>query len=418
MSGIDFDARPGQPSDSAIKAPAAQVRNHRRLPTGVRLRHSRKCSIASVGRCTCRPSYEARVWSTRDRREILKSFRTLAAAKAWRVDTASAVQRGQRRASKPVTIREAADELIAGMRSGAIRNRSGEVYKPSVIEAYEDALRALKADFGSMRVTQLDRIEVQAFVDRMLAEKKSPSTVRNALLPLRVIYRRALHDGIVGTSPCTNLRLPAVRGGRERAADPSEAAALIAAVPQRDRALWATAFYSGLRVGELRALRWSDVDLAGGEIHVEGSWCTRTNVVVSPKSAAGRRTVPIGALLRDYLAEHRAANTGDGYVFASRTGRPVEARRVQGRADRAWLQLETGPLARLTFHEARHTCASLYIAAGANAKTIQEILGHSSITITLDRYGHLFDESRRAAATKLDAYLHCADTARRVEQLS
>jgi integrase len=74
-------------------------------------------------------------------------------------------------------------------------------------------------------------------------------------MPLRVIYRRALRAGEVTATPLEYLELPAVRGTRERIAAPQEAAALLAAVPDRDRAIWATALYAGLRLGELKALR-------------------------------------------------------------------------------------------------------------------------------------------------------------------
>ena len=82
-------------------------------------------------------------------------------------------------------------------------------------------------------------------------------------MPLRVIFRRALEDGELAASPVSNLRLPAVRGRRERIAAPSEAAALVAAAPEADRAIWATAFYAGLRLGELMALDWSAVQPRG-----------------------------------------------------------------------------------------------------------------------------------------------------------
>ena len=109
-----------------------------------------------------------------------------------------------------------------------------------------------------------------------------------------------------------DLRAPAPE--RSQAARPGrvgdEAAALLAALPDADRALWATAFYAGLRRGELRGLRWDDVDLAAGIIHVRRGWDDTTGEV-APKSAKGTRTVPITALLRDDLARLKAS-TGRG----------------------------------------------------------------------------------------------------------
>src|SRR5262249_9107631 len=153
-------------------------------------------------------------------------------------------------------------------------------------------------------------------VDRMLANNLSPSTIRNMLMPLRVLYRRAVEDGDVTVNPCERLRLPAVRGKRDRIASPDEAAKLIAALPKHDRALWATAMYAGLRRGELMALDWSNVDLASGVIHVRESYDERAREFVAPKSRAGERKVLIAAVLRDHLVKHKlASGRTSGLVF-------------------------------------------------------------------------------------------------------
>ena len=97
---------------------------------------------------------------------------------------------------------------------------------------------------------------LQDFVDQLSAQGLSPSSVRNTMLPLRAIFRRAHRRNDVAINPTLKLTLPAVRGRRERTAHPQEAAALIQALPALDRALWATAIYAGLRRGELQALTW------------------------------------------------------------------------------------------------------------------------------------------------------------------
>jgi integrase len=190
---------------------------------------------------------------------------------------------------------------------------------------------------------------------------------------------------------------------RERYASPEEAEALIAAVPIGDRAIWATATYAGLRLGELRALRVDDVDLAAGVIRVERGWDPAEGVI-ELKSHAGRRKVPIAAILRDYLAEYlaRSGRHGSQLIFGRQPESPFTANRVQVRADDAWAQ---AGLERLTPHEGRHTFASLMIAAGVNAKALSTFMGHANISITLDRYGHLMPGSEGEAATLLDTYL-------------
>jgi hypothetical protein len=110
-------------------------------------------------------------------------------------------------------------DLVEGMRSGRVRTRSGDRYKPSAIRSYEAALRdRIVPVLGGKRLGDVQRRDVQRLADELLAEGRDPSTIRNALIPLRVIYRRAVEDGDVAVNPCTNLRLPAVRGRRERIA--------------------------------------------------------------------------------------------------------------------------------------------------------------------------------------------------------
>ena len=160
-----------------------------------------------------------------------------------------------------------------------MRTRSADPYKPSALRAYEQALRhKLLPALGHLKLAALTRHPVQDLVDRLVAEGLSASTTRNAVLPLRAIYRRpsralrspksdrgALAPGGAGTA----------RPGRPTGGCP----ALLAALPLEDRAVWATALYAGLRRGELAALRWQDVDLERGVICVK---------LLGPKGGAGR----------------------------------------------------------------------------------------------------------------------------------
>jgi integrase len=256
---------------------------------------------------------------------------------------------------------------------------------------------------GDLRLADIRRSDLQAFADQLLGDGLSPSYIQTTLLPLRAIYKRAIGRDELAVNPCVGLELPAIRGHRERYATPEEAEALIAAAPKQDRAIWATAFYAGLRLGELRALRAQDVDLAAGVIHVEAGWDPAEGRIAL-KSRAGRRRVPIPAVLRDYLLDHRATVKRDGaeLAFGSTPESPFTANRLQARADTAW---EEAGLERVTPHECRHTFASLMIAAGVNAKALSTFMGHATISVTLDRYGHLMPGSEAEAADLLDGYL-------------
>jgi integrase len=132
-------------------------------------------------------------------------------------------------------------------------------------------------------------------------------------------------------------------------------------------------------------------------IHVRRGW-DAVEGEIAPKSRQGRRNVPIPAVLRDHLVELRMSNPGDGRVFAS-------DRQVRTQAERAGKRWTEQGHDRLTLHDARHTYASLMIAAGVNAKALSTFMGHANIAITLDLYGHLMPGSQAEAATLLDAYL-------------
>ncbi|HEU4905552.1 MAG TPA: site-specific integrase [Solirubrobacterales bacterium] len=380
------------------------------MAEGIRKRHSKNCSAREGGRCNCKAGYEAWVFSRRDGKKIRRTFAREAEAKSWRADALGALARGGLRAARPITLDEAWRTWHQGAVAGAVTNRSGDVYKRSALRSYEQGMRLrVLPEFGAVRLSELHRPDLQEFADRLLAEGLNPSTIQVTILPLRAIFRRALSRGELAVNPCNGLQLPAVRGRRERYATPAEAAALIAAVPATDRPVWATAMYAGLRRGELQALRAEDVDLANGVIRVEFGWEYRDGQIPL-KSNAGRRKVPIPAVLRSFLETRFAACGYSGadrlFAFVSAAS-PFDPGKLTKRADRAWA---TAGLERITLHECRHTFASLMIAAGVNPKALQSFMGHANISITLDHYGHLMPGSEAEAAGLLDAYLKSRKT--------
>jgi integrase len=205
------------------------------------------------------------------------------------------------------------------------------------------------------------------------------------------------------------LEIPSGGERRDRIAPPDEAERLLAALPVGERALWATALYAGLRRGELLALRWSDVDFDGGLVRVERAWDPDAKVFLEPKTRAGRRTVPLVSVLRAHLREHALYTARrSGLVFGPDGETPADPDTIRARALWRWAKGKPEVLRPIGLHECRHTYASLSIAAGVNAKALSTYMGHSSITITLDRYGHLFPGNEDEAAGLLDVYLEAA----------
>lgn len=379
---------------------------------GIVVKHRAGCASARGGRCNCRRVYQAAVWSARDARRIRKHFDSLGDAKRWRAESYGKLRRRELRAPSAMTFGEAAALWLAGVRLGSIRTRSGDVYKPSTIRSYEQALRGsshgkggLLRDLGQIRLSELSLDDIQGYADRLLAAGAEPSTIRNAIMPVRVICRWRRRE--VAVSPTAGLSLPAVRHGHVRIADPAEAERLLAALPAGDRALWATAMYAGLRRGELMALRRCDVQLARGVLEVAQAWDPKEHQMVAPKSHAGSRRVPIAAALRAFLeplSVSAVAGDGQGLVFGT-GGVPFCASSISERGLRAWRAAGVEPIC---LHDCRHTFASLMIAAGVNAKALSTFMGHANISITLDRYGHLMPGAEDEAAGLMDSYLQAA----------
>lgn len=367
------------------------------MSVGIRQRHGLNCK---GGRCQC--SWEAFVYSKRDGKKIRKTFPTQAAAREWRQESTVAVRKMLMRAPTAVTVSGATESWLEGARDGRIRNRSGDLYKPAAIRAYEAAYRLrVKPALGSMRLSDVTRNDIQDFVDELVAEGWTASTIVVTIASLRVIYKRALMRGEIAVNPVLGLQLPAVRGGRNRIATPEECAELLNALPEQDRPLWATAMFAGLRRGELMALRVEDIDLERGVINVRRGWDTLEGEI-SPKSGR-ERTVPINATLRRHLETHlRGLRWSEGLVFGVNDRSTFNGTPLMKRAERHW---QAAGLRRITLHECRHTFASLMIAAGVNAKALSTYMGHATISITLDRYGHLMPGNEDEAAELLDRYL-------------
>jgi integrase len=370
----------------------------------IKKRHTASCPALRDKRCACRGGYRAEVYSPKDKKKLRKTFTHKGEAESWAADIKHGVDLGTIRAPKKRTLAEAAASWLLGAEEGTIRNRSGNRYKPATLRGYRQALEDhVLPEVGAVRLNGLTTSDIQELVDRWQTAGQAPSTIRNSIKPLQAIYRRARSREGLAVNPTRDLEMPAPTPKEVEIVAPEVAAELLAAAPAEDRAIWATALYAGLRYGELRALRWSSVDLAAGSIWVAESWDAKEGSI-APKTRTSRRSTPLPGLLRDYLMEHRMARgepSSDSLVFGS-GGVPFQAAVIYRRADRAWQDTSLG---RLRLHQARHTYASFMIAAGVNAKALSSFMGHSSIKVTFDLYGHLMPGTEAEAAALLDGYL-------------
>lgn len=249
------------------------------------------------------------------------------------------------------------------------------------------------------------------------ATSLAPATVHQAYRVLHQCLVSAEASGLIGRNPLDVVKPPRVEARPMRCLDPGEIDRLADAIDERYRALVLVAAYGGLRAGELLALRWENVDLAGRKVHVseQTDIDAGPDVVKSPKTSAGRRAVSLARFVVDELEAHgrRMHEEGDGAVvhldarprrwsgpvFTDDAGERLNLGRWRYRHWRP--AVARAGLAGLRIHDLRHTCASLAIQAGADAKSLQRMLGHASAAMTLDRYGHLMPGQAEAVADRL-----------------
>lgn len=380
-----------------------------KAPTGIRPRHARSCPAAAdkAASCRCRPAWEASVYSARDGRKLRKTFQTLAEAKAWRHDAASAVRKGELRAKTNTTLRQATGELLAGMKDGTVRGKGGRPYKPSALVSYEAALmRHVLPDLGALRLADVTPVDAQALVDRLVAADLSGQTVRNVVTAASIVYRFARRRGWATVNPFRDLDLPAGAKRRERVVDPREARQLLDALPSDLRALYGLAVYAGLRRGEIAGLRWRDVRFddgaTSGTIAVERSYCWRAMAFGEPKTERARRTIPMVGPLAELLLAWSVEHPGGELLFPSvrEKSRPFDPRAVARRADTAWKHAQLLDR-RIVLHEGRHSAASAFIASGIDPVRVSGWIGHSQTSTTTDVYAKAFAARERADTEKV-----------------
>jgi integrase len=261
--------------------------------------------------------------------------------------------------------------------------------------------------FGAITLDRLRPSDIEALVLALRAKDLSDSTVRQVYTILRAGLDGAVRDGLIARNPATVVKRPGVAHKEARHLDAGEVAAVLkAAQASRYYPALALIASTGVRRGEALALRWEDVDLDAGVLRVTQT-VTRIGkqlVITEPKSAKARRAIPLSPAVVTLLRKHRTAQkaerlraanqwTDSGLVFTTGFGTVVEPHSLL-RAARAATQsagVDGG------VHTLRHSVAVGWLESGVHIKAVADLLGHSSIAITGDVYGHVSDIAARSA---------------------
>ena len=274
-------------------------------------------------------------------------------------------------------------------------------------ESYTSLLNKwLLPSFGLYEVQQISWSSIEAFKAKMLNSDASPKTVTNALNVLTPILNHALRDGALVTNPAREVRKPRSRGeSRATFKSASTISALADFIGGPHGSLVLFAGFSGLRAGECAGLQVADLDLMRGRVTVQRSVSEANGGLQFSLPKNGKvRTVPIPPFLRDHMVEHLQAQGIDSdmsaQVFNSPTGGVFRHSNFYKRVFRP--AIKQFGIEGFRFHDLRHSYAAMLIAADGHPRAIMERMGHSSVQITLDTYGHLFPELDEALTDGLE----------------
>ena len=257
---------------------------------------------------------------------------------------------------------------------------------------------------GNVRLSKLTPAHLQGFYRAKLDAGLSPRTVQYMHVVLHRALKQALRWGLVMRNVAEAVDPPKVPKKEITPLSPEQARAFLeAARGDRLEALYVLAVHTGMRQGELLALRWDDVDLDRGVLRVRGT-----------KTARSRRTVKLSETALESLTHHLTRQPEEidrvgsmwrenGLVFATVIGTPLNRHNLTQRSFRPLL--EGADLPRIRFHDLRHTCATILLSQGVHAKFVQELLGHATIAITLDTYSHVLPQMGGGTAEAMDKAL-------------
>lgn len=269
---------------------------------------------------------------------------------------------------------------------------------------------------GGMTLDKVRPMHVEAWVVSLRAKGLADSSIRSTYTVLRAIIDTAVRDGALARNPAHLVKRPKVTPVEARHLEPEQVRALlVAASTTRYASLFELLANTALRRGEALALRWVDIDLVRQLLRVRGTLARVDGalVVTSPKTTKSTRSIPISDGVGTLLREIRKAQIEDqlragsrwhatGYVFTTEDGQPCDPRNAL-RALKATAS-KVG-LDGVGLHTLRHTAATAMLVQGVPLKVVSEILGHASIAITADIYGHVSPDVSRDALATLSASL-------------
>ncbi len=337
-----------------------------------------------------------------------RGFKTKALA-----ESAYAKAKAERDAGEHI---EPSKETVANLLNRWLTTVARHKVRATTYQGYEATIRVhLVPALGHIHVQKLTAARVQAFYSECIDAGVGSRALQLAHLRLSQALDMAEREGIVRRNVCALLETPQHRSKPGQSWTEDEANRFLAKARQHFlHPLWALELATGLRRGELIGLRWQDVDLTAGTIHVQQEIVIVYGkpVVSEPKTDSSRRRMGIPADVVQALREHRilwdqrreqARSWDDGdLVFCTRDGKPLNPNNLY----RYYNQLiEAAGVRKIRLHDARHTHGTIMVAKGVSIRAVADRLGHSKTSVTLNTYSHVLPTMRDEALEAIEEAL-------------
>lgn len=271
--------------------------------------------------------------------------------------------------------------------------------KPKTIDSYKYIIDShIKPELGNLKLSSLRPDHLQYLYSKKLDAGLSKRTVQYIHAVIRRSLNQAVKWGIIYRNPTDAVSAPRPQRKAADTLTEAQVSEFLKVVEQhRWYPIYVLAIATGMRQGEILGLRWDDIDFANGTISVRNTvYSIRGKIYLGePKSEKSRRTISVPEFALNILKPLKK----DGLVFTTSSGKPISPRNLSRHFHQS---LEKAGFQHMRFHDLRHTCATLLLKMNIHPKVVQEMLGHSSITLTLDTYSHIIPSLQEEAAGKMN----------------